>query len=203
MKKFFLSFFVVAGSAGYALSTYLGGPSASANGPVLSTTQTPTQSTEPAVVVGQANGGSSELANTVPATQTDTPAPTNAPAKTAVATPVSTPTPTPTQAQAPAPAPKPRGQYVDGTYTGSTADAYYGYVQVQATVQGGKLTDVTFLQYPSDRRTSQYINSRAMPILKQEAIQAQSANVSGVSGASDTSAAFVQSLGNALSQAKA
>jgi uncharacterized protein with FMN-binding domain len=41
-----------------------------------------------------------------------------------------------------------------------------------------------------------------MPLLTQEAIAAQSANVSGVSGASDTSAAFVQSLGDALAQAK-
>ncbi len=41
-----------------------------------------------------------------------------------------------------------------------------------------------------------------MPMLQTEAIQAQSANVSGVSGATDTSAAFVQSLGSALAQAK-
>ncbi len=97
---------------------------------------------------------------------------------------------------------KPKGQYADGTYTGAAADAYYGTVQVQAVVQDGALASVTFLQYPSDRRTSQQINSRAMPILKSEAIQAQSANVSGVSGATHTSEAFIQSLGDALAQAK-
>lgn len=96
---------------------------------------------------------------------------------------------------------KPKDQYMDGTYTGSVADAYYGNVQVQAIIQGRKLTDVVFLQYPNDRRTSQYINSQAMPQLRQESIQAQSANVSGVSGASDTSAAFRESLSNALSKA--
>lgn len=85
--------------------------------------------------------------------------------------------------------------------TGSSADAYYGTVQVQAVVQGGKLVTVNFLQYPSDRRTSQYINGAAMPMLQSEAIQAQSANVSGVSGATDTSQAFIQSLGSALAQA--
>jgi len=93
------------------------------------------------------------------------------------------------------------GAYRDGIYTGSQADAYYGTVQVQVTVTGGKIADVTFLSYPSDRGTSRSINSYAMPQLTQEAIQAQSANVNGVSGASDTSAAFRQSLSSALSQA--
>jgi len=60
---------------------------------------------------------------------------------------------------------------------------------------------VQFLQYPSDRNTSIRINSRAMPILKQEAISAQNANVNIVSGATDSSQAFQQSLASALSQA--
>jgi uncharacterized protein with FMN-binding domain len=111
-------------------------------------------------------------------------------------------TPTPTPTPTPPPAPKPKGQYTDGTYTGAAADAYYGFVQIKVGIQGGKLVTVDFLQYPNDRRTSQYINEQAMPLLKQEAIQAQSANVSGVSGASDTSMAFKQSLGDALAQAK-
>lgn len=93
-------------------------------------------------------------------------------------------------------------QYKDGTYTGSEADAFYGYIQVRATVASGKLTDVTFLQYPNDRRDSVQINTYAMPQLKQQAIAAQSAQVDGVSGATDTSQAFIQSLGSALSQAK-
>lgn len=94
-------------------------------------------------------------------------------------------------------------QYKDGQYTGSSADAYYGYIQVQVTIQNGKLTDVAFLQYPNDRDTSRMINGQAMPYLKQQAIQAQSASVDGVSGATDTSQAFVQSLSSALQQAKA
>ena len=93
-------------------------------------------------------------------------------------------------------------RYTDGTYTGSVADAFYGLVQVQASVSGGKLTDVTFLQYPSDRSTSRFINSQAMPMLTQEAIVAQSADVSGVSGATETSGAFRTSLAVALAAAK-
>lgn len=92
--------------------------------------------------------------------------------------------------------------YADGTYTGSVADAFYGNVQVSATISGGKLVDVKFLQYPDTHSTSVYINSQAMPYLKQEAIQAQSANVQIVSGATFTSQAFIQSLQNALNQAK-
>lgn len=124
----------------------------------------------------------------------------------------STPAPTPTTTQtlapvAPAMTPpmmnKPMmGMYADGSYTGTPADAYYGTVQVKVIVQGGKIADVQFLQYPSDRSTSRAINSQAMPLLTQEAIQAQSANVSGVSGATFTSQAFQQSLASAVVLAK-
>lgn len=93
--------------------------------------------------------------------------------------------------------------YKDGSYTGDVTDAFYGNVQIQATIQGGKITDVTFLQYPNDRENSVRINSVAMPYLKQEAIKAQSAHVDIVSGATDTSNAFIQSLTSALAQAQA
>lgn len=92
-------------------------------------------------------------------------------------------------------------KYKNGTYTGSVADAFYGNIQVQVVISGGKITDVIFLQYPNDRNTSIEINSQAMPMLKQEAIAAQSAQVDGVSGATATSGAFIQSLSSALQQA--
>lgn len=90
----------------------------------------------------------------------------------------------------------------DGQYVGATEDAFYGSVQVQATIQGGKLTDVEFLQYPNSEPNSIQINMQAMPTLKQEAIQAQSANVDAVSGATNTSQAFTQSLASALTKAE-
>ena len=108
------------------------------------------------------------------------------------------PTPTPVLT----PVLKSAGQYVDGIYTGINADAYYGNIQVQATISGGKLIDVQFLDYPQDRRTSIQINTQAMPYLQSEAIRAQSANVNTISGATDSSGAFRQSLGSALAQAK-
>jgi len=121
--------------------------------------------------------------------------------------PIATLGPTPVPSRVPsspptvAPVATPQGRYKNGTYTGSVADAFYGNIQVQVTISGGQITDVQFLQYPSDRRTSIEINSQAMPLLRQEAIQAQSAQVAGVSGATASSQAFIQSLGSALSQA--
>jgi len=94
------------------------------------------------------------------------------------------------------------GKYIDGSYTGTAANAFYGYVQVKAVVSGGKLTAVQILEYPNDRSTSRYINSQALPYLEQEAVAAQSASINTVSGASDTSQAFRESLASALTQAK-
>ncbi|MBN9305978.1 MULTISPECIES: FMN-binding protein [unclassified Devosia] len=91
--------------------------------------------------------------------------------------------------------------YRDGTYTGTSENAYYGRVQVQVTVANHQIAAVKVLSYPSDRRTSRYINSQALPMLKQEVIAADSANVDTVSGATLTSEAYLRSLGNALQQA--
>jgi uncharacterized protein with FMN-binding domain len=93
--------------------------------------------------------------------------------------------------------------YKDGSYTGSVDDAQWGVVQVKAIIKNGKITDVQFLQYPNDRNRSIEINSYADPQLSSEAIQAQSANVDIVTGATDSSDAFIQSLTDALSQAQA
>jgi uncharacterized protein with FMN-binding domain len=92
--------------------------------------------------------------------------------------------------------------YKDGVYTGPQVDAYYGIVEVQVNVQNGKIANVQFLQYPQDRRTSARINSIAVPDLQQEALQAQSANVNIVSGATLTSEGFMMSLNAALNSAK-
>ncbi len=90
----------------------------------------------------------------------------------------------------------------DGSYTGDVADALYGNIQVQTVIQGGKIADIQFLQYPNDRPHSIQINQDAMPILKSEAIQAQSAQVDVISGATDSSQAFIQSLQSTLIMAK-
>lgn len=91
--------------------------------------------------------------------------------------------------------------YRDGTYTGSSENAYYGRVQVQVTVSNHQVAGIKVLSYPNDRRTSRYINSQALPLLQQEVIASDGANVDTISGATLTSEAYIRSLGTALRQA--
>lgn len=101
------------------------------------------------------------------------------------------------------PTPASSATYKDGSYTGTVVDAFYGNIQVKAIIQGGKITDVQFLQFPNDQPNSVAVSNQSTPVLKQEAIAAQSAQVDVVSGATDTSQAFVKSLSAALANAKA
>ncbi len=91
--------------------------------------------------------------------------------------------------------------YADGVYTGPLVDAYYGLIQIQAVVQSGRLIGIKVLRYPNDRMTSIYINRQALPMLRDEVVSAQSANVDIISGATLTSEAFIRSLGGALNKA--
>lgn len=93
--------------------------------------------------------------------------------------------------------------YVDGAYVGPVTDAYYGLVQVEALINGGRLEGIKVLRYPSDRRTSVMINRQALPMLRDEVVAAQSAKVNIISGATLTSEAFIRSLGGALAKARA
>ena len=94
-----------------------------------------------------------------------------------------------------------RSRLKDGRYPGPPVRQYYGIVQAQANVRGGRLVSVDILRYPTDRRTSRWINARALPVLQAEVIHAQSARVSGISGATLTSEAFLMSVDGALRQA--
>ena len=87
-----------------------------------------------------------------------------------------------------------------GTYTGTAVQTYDGTIQVQITVSNGKLTAIQMLQYPTSGRSSQ-VSQSAIPTLIQEALQAQSAQINAVSGATYTSQGFAQSLQSALVQA--
>ena len=89
----------------------------------------------------------------------------------------------------------------DGTWAGSTVSTRFGDVQVQVTISGGAVTDVTALQLTDHDNRSVQISNRAAPILRDEVLQAQSSSVSLVSGATYTSAAYLQSLQAALDEA--
>jgi len=90
-----------------------------------------------------------------------------------------------------------------GTYTGSAASFRYGTVQVQVTVASGKITNVSILQYPNSDMHSAQIAQYSLPTLISETLQAQSAQINAVSGATFTSQGYVQSLQSALDQANA
>jgi uncharacterized protein with FMN-binding domain len=88
-----------------------------------------------------------------------------------------------------------------GTVTGDTVQTRWGPVQVRVTLEDGKLTEVTAVTYPTDNPRDQEINSYALPRLRSEALQAQSADIDTVSGATYTSEGYRQSLQSALDSA--
>ena len=91
------------------------------------------------------------------------------------------------------------GQSTARTATGQEVNYNYGLLKVKVTVSGGKISKVgiAYLNDAGNPR-SQFIDQQSIPILEQEALRAQSANIQGVSGASYTSAGFQQSLQSAL-----
>lgn len=91
----------------------------------------------------------------------------------------------------------------NGTVTGPVVETQFGPVQVAVTFGNGTITDIQAVQLPSDRMRSAEISSYAGPILRQEALQAQSAQIDLVSGATYTSSAYEQSLQAVLDQARA
>ena len=87
------------------------------------------------------------------------------------------------------------------TYTGDAASTRFGDVQVQITVANGEVTTATVTEVPWQDHRDQEINARAVPILTEETVSAQSADIDMVSGATITSQGYVESLQSALDQA--
>jgi uncharacterized protein with FMN-binding domain len=85
-------------------------------------------------------------------------------------------------------------------YTGPAVNTEYGTVQVSITVANGKITTVGVAASPDSSR-SQVVEAQALPVLKSETLQAQSANIDVVSGATPFSNGYIQSLQGALSAA--
>ncbi len=94
-----------------------------------------------------------------------------------------------------------RGPYVDGMYTGPLTDAYYERISVRVVIRNGKLVKVSFLPFQIYNGTSQAITSYAMPRLRLEALSVQNARVNNISGATEISNAFKNSLSKALLKA--
>lgn len=87
------------------------------------------------------------------------------------------------------------------TVDGPVVSTEYGDVQVRVVLDGSKIVDVQPLQLPSDRSRSARISQEAGPMLRREALQAQSANIDLISGATYTSDGYIRSLQAALNRA--
>ena len=145
-------------------------------GAVLAITPPQFTSTENSSLAMAGVGAPASSATTQSATQTQTPA-------------VNTPAPAPVQTT----------KLVSGTFTGDSVDVKYGFVQVKITVVNGEITEAQAVQAPSgknDRWTQ-----KAVPVLRQQTLTAQSANITGASGASYTSYGWYTSLASALAKA--
>ena len=117
-------------------------------------------------------------------------APTNSASDNATA--AATPTPVKTTAA-------PATQSASGTFTGDSIDVRYGFVQVKITVENGKIIDAQAVKSPTGRNDR--YTQMSVPVLRQRTLAAQSANISGVSGASFTSYGWYTSLVSALAKA--
>jgi uncharacterized protein with FMN-binding domain len=115
------------------------------------------------------------------------------PTKKASATSTSAATTAPTVAATTAPV------AINGTFTGPSVNVNYGNVQVKITVVNGRITDAVAVKAPTGRN-DRWTNM-AVPILKEQTLAAQSANIQGASGASYTSYGWHTSLQGALAQA--
>jgi uncharacterized protein with FMN-binding domain len=93
------------------------------------------------------------------------------------------------------------GSAADGTYTGDAVETRWGTVQVEITVENGKITSADAVQFPSENPKDQQINAYAVPALNAEVVQAQSASIDAVSGATVTSGGYIESLQSAIDAA--
>ena len=103
---------------------------------------------------------------------------------------------TPTAAATTAPA---TTAAINGTFTGPSVNVNYGNVQVKITVVNGRITDAVAVKAPTGKN-DRYTNM-AVPVLKQQTLKAQGANIQGVSGASYTSYGWFTSLQGAIALA--
>ena len=87
-----------------------------------------------------------------------------------------------------------------GTFPGQDISMPYGDVQVQVTIQGGRITDIKTLSMPIGGHSGR-IAQIVAPMLRSEALTAQSANIDIISGATYTSEAYAMSLQSALDAA--
>ena len=172
---------------------------------------TSTDSGSPSVVAAPSGGAATGATPDTPTPSATTPAPAGADPGTGddgagddggtVTTPSPSVTPSPSSTPSPSATPSPRSTPSPKTYTGDQVMTRWGPMQVEITVSGGKITAAQAVQYPNGNGRDAEINSYALPVLSQEAVQKQSAQIDTISGATVTSDGYLQSLQSALDQA--
>ena len=111
-----------------------------------------------------------------------------------------TPTPKATHKATPTPASN-SGVFTGSAVTVSQGRTQYGVIQVQVEVASGKITKIGFLQIPQNDPRSSEISQTYIPVMRDEALAAQSSKIANVSGATHTTEGFAQSLASALAKA--
>jgi uncharacterized protein with FMN-binding domain len=134
--------------------------------------------------------GAAPPSRPAPASTTPSDLPSTPPAASAPPSPSSAPSPSPQTSPA-----------TERTVTGPIVSTRFGDVQVAVHITGRRVTDVQAPQLPYDRARSASISQYVAPVLRSEALAAQSAQIDTVSGATYTSDAYAQSLQAALAQA--
>ncbi|MGW2177668.1 FMN-binding protein [Streptomyces sp. NPDC001732] len=87
------------------------------------------------------------------------------------------------------------------TVTGAVVQTRYGPVRVELTLDGSRITAARAVRSPGGDPRSLQINASAIPVLVRETLDAQSAHVDSVSGATYTSGGYIGSLQSALDRA--
>ena len=145
--------------------------------------KTPDSPTDSSLPLAVANGSPAPLATTPPSARTSPQPRATGPA-----------------ASSPAPSAQPPSG-ADKQVDGDVIPTQFGDIQVRVVESGSKIVDIKALQLPSDRRRSREISQYSEPILHDEALQAQSAQIDTVSGATYTSEAYRESLQSAIDRA--
>jgi uncharacterized protein with FMN-binding domain len=94
------------------------------------------------------------------------------------------------------------GSSTSQTFKGPTEDTRHGPVQVSIVVKSKKIVNVKASIAPNEDGRSPFLQTRAVPLLKQEVLTAQSSKIDEISGATETSDAYIQSLQSAIKKAR-
>ena len=153
-------------------------------------------------VVGTSEPVSLAVPSTAPVVTTGEPPPEPESATTATSGPPTTTTtePTETSTQPPTTTTTTGPRSTSVTVTGPAVETEWGFFQVEIVVEDGVLVSVAAVQEPGDRR-SRRINAQALPIYEELAVEAQSADIDVISGATVTWLGYTSSLQAALDEA--